>query len=133
MITGDQLKLDDHVMITNKIDQRRSQHAASAKYKARGKVTEKLPVVNIGDIVYLYIDRSKSRSRDKYLVTEVEGQYAWVQKMVGKSLRSRKYRVNLVDIINVPTKPIYSAEFWRKSKSKSEDITADLKPVPTGS
>ena len=75
----------------------------------------------------------KSRSREKYLVTEVEGQHAWVQKMIGKCLRARKYRVKLVDVIIVPTKPIYSAEFWRKSKFESKDTIPKSKPASTKS
>ena len=81
---------------------------SSAKYKGRGKTSELKPVVSVGEIVYLYVDRSKSKTRDKYLVIKVEGDFAIVQKFVGNQLRARKYRVRKSDIITVSSEPIAS-------------------------
>ena len=102
MMTGDQIIMKDEDLIKGKIEQRLSNHDASEKYKSRGKNEEKPPHVNIGDIVYLWIDRSKSKSRDRYLVLQLDDDgYIQVQKFTGSQLRSRKYRVKLSDIYSV--------------------------------
>ena len=106
MTSGTQLKLDDDSLIKSKIETRISHHESSSKYKGRGKTSEKLPDVKVGDIVYLYIDRNKSKSRDKYLVVNINAEYAYVQKFVGKQLRAREYKVRISDIITVQSDPI---------------------------
>lgn len=103
MSTGDTLKLNDTDLINNKVGQRVKQHASSAKYKARGDTNIKTVAVKKGDIVYLYSDRNKSRSRDKYLVVGVGEDHAFVQKFTGNQLRSRQYRVKRTDLITVPS------------------------------
>ena len=71
MTSGNPLSIDDKKLIQEKYQQRQSHHAASAKYKARGKTEVQSPEVNVGDVVYLYSDRSKLKSRDKYLIVEL--------------------------------------------------------------
>ena len=66
MISCDKLNLDDAELIKDKINHRSEGHLPSAKYKARGKTVEPFCDAQVGDIVYLYVDKSKSRGRQIY-------------------------------------------------------------------
>lgn len=54
-----------------------------------------------GDLVYLYGDRNKSRARDRYLVSSVDGSWCNSQKFTGTKLRRTSYRVRLADCYKV--------------------------------
>ena len=148
MTTGNQIQFSDEAIVSDKINQRLSQHESSAKYKARGKTTEVIPAVEVGDIVYIWQDRNKSKSRDRYLVVEIDkDRYLQVQKFTGNQIRARKYRVKPSDVYSIqsdssqmppspspslpaqperqPVKaqiPVRSREFKRR-KNKPERIT----------
>ena len=132
MISGNKLELDDTELIKDKINHRSESHLPSAKYKARGKTVEKIPNVQVGDIVYLYVDRTKSRSRDKYIIVEISDNYAQVQKLLDKQIRARKYRVKLTELITVQTYPVYSAEYWRKPTPQHQpySVVSDMHDPP---
>jgi hypothetical protein len=101
MHTGEQLPVRDIEVIRSKAASRIQGHLPSAKYKARGSVESNLASTSPGDIVYLYQDRDKTRSRDKYIVIHSDKQMSKVQKFVGSQLRSKVYEVNNADIIRV--------------------------------
>lgn len=105
MSTGSQLSISDKELIDEKVAERRKSHLASAKYKARGKDTVILPDVKIGDVVFLYSDRSKLKEREKYLVVKIDEDYALVQKFTSQQLRAKRYRVKMSDIITVKSYP----------------------------
>ena len=128
MITCDKLNLDDKELVKDKIKSRIESHLPSAKCKAQGKVTEKIPNVEVGEIVYLIVDRDKSRSRDKYIIVQLDEEYAQVQKFTGKQLRARKYRVRLSELITVKTQP-KSAESVKREIEASEPMISELKEV----
>ena len=59
------------------------------------------PSVAIGDLVHLYCDRNKSRVRDRYLVTSIDGAWCYVRKFVGSQLRSTTYRIKKAECYKV--------------------------------
>ena len=101
MFTGDQLPIDDLEAIRRKASSREKGHMPSAKYQARGSVADKSVYTSVGDIVYLYQDRDKVKSRSRYIVTQVAGNKSHIQKFAGSQLRSRVYVVDNADIIKV--------------------------------
>ena len=101
MHTGAQLPIKDIEFIRAKAASRIKGHLPSAKYKARGSVHNNATPTAPGDIVYLYQDRDKTRSRDKYIVIHADNQRSQVQKFVGSQLRSKIYEVNNADIIKI--------------------------------
>ena len=103
MSTGDKLSLDDSSLIDDKVDHRMKHHTSSAKSKAKGSTEVFLASCKRGDLVYIYSDRDKCRSRDKYLVVGLDKDCAIVQKLTGSQFRARRYRVKLSNIITVPT------------------------------
>lgn len=123
MMTGDQLSFQDKQLILSKQTERESHHEASAKFKARGKNQKPLPIIKVGEVVYLFSDRSKLHTRDKYLVTEIDDDYAYVQKFSGSQYRGRIYKVKKSDIISVPHSQDVEIE---PDKSKSSPNETDL-------
>ena len=73
--------------------------------KAKAPVTKNRPAehITVGDLVYLYSDRNKTRARDRYLVVEVTGSFCNIRKFVGSQLRSTSYRVKTSDCYRVPS------------------------------
>lgn len=136
MSTGEALKLDDSELIKEKVSQRVQHHTPSSKYKARGNTNVKIATCKKGDIVYLFSDREKSKSRDKYLVVEVDENYAHVQKFTGNQFRARRYRVKLTDIITVSQGQITPKEAASEvspslTPSRSQRPNCDSKPCNT--
>ena len=126
MATGTQLTIKDEDLINLKYSQRCSQHEASAKYKARGKIEVELPKVEVGQLIYLYSDRSKLRSRDKYLVTKSAQESLSVQKFTGNQFRKREYKVKWSDVIAVPKEELVTDSLDLKV-SKQEQSLPEMK------
>ena len=101
MNTGEQIPISDRKLVTQKYEQRCENHQPSALYKSRGKGYVSPPEVAVGDLVYLYQDRDKTRARDKYLVTGVQDTNISIRKFTGNQLRAKEYTVQSSDIIKV--------------------------------
>ena len=127
MMTGGQLKMSDKQLISDKVEQRIGNHQASAKYRARGDTTTSNPVLKTGDIIYIYSDRKKTGSREKYLVLKVEELEIIVQKFAGNQLRAKQYRVKKSDVITVSTEPI---QLKLHESDDSESESENIPPVP---
>ena len=99
MNSGEPLTVDDESLIHLKYEQRTGNHKPSAKYRARGKDPEPYPDVKVGEIIHIYSDRSKLKSRDQYIVTTVNDHTVNVQKLIGNQFRGRVYKVKRSDVI----------------------------------
>ena len=69
--------------------------------------------IYVGDLVYLRTERSKTKSRPRYLVCNIEGEWCNIRKFIGSQLRSNSYRVRRSDCLKVrsdipplPTRPL---------------------------
>ena len=69
-----QFPLSDYDPISQQQSLRKTNHP-SEKSKVPLAQMASSPSAAIGDLVYLYCDRNKSRWRDRYLVTSIDG--AW--------------------------------------------------------
>ncbi len=72
-VTGEQLPINDRQIILQPQFSREQNHAASTKSKSHGKLNGRTPDIQTGDLVYLIMDRDKTRARDKYLAVGVSG------------------------------------------------------------
>ena len=102
MYSGDQISINIPKLSESKYTDRVKQHLPSAKYKSRGHIIESPAQVSIGDIVYLVQDRDKTRSRPKYMVSEICDNECFVRKFTHNQFRGKLYRVRLSDLISVP-------------------------------
>lgn len=114
--SGEQLPLSDRRIIHERVQQRIASHASSEKYKARGQTTPIYPKVKIGDLVYIHNDRDKTKFRDRYIVISIAHPYCFVQKFVGRQLRSHRYRVHLSNIY-----PVISSIIMENFKELNND------------
>lgn len=97
-----QIPISDYDMLTQQHEHRLYNHKSSESSKApRGKLPTE-PTVNVGDLVYLYSDRSKLQARSRYLVTSVDHPWCYIRKFIGSQLRKTSYKVKLSECYRVP-------------------------------
>ncbi|KAL2096322.1 hypothetical protein ACEWY4_008470 [Coilia grayii] len=97
----EQLPVDDRALIMLQHSQRVTNHPFSAKSKAPLGRPSTLASVHPGDLVYLYADRNKSKTRSRYLVISVDGAWCNIKKFAGSQLRQTSYRVRVADCYKV--------------------------------
>ena len=101
--TNEQLPLNDYRIIREQHELRNANHEQSrqSKYpRGRGSVHTQQHI-DTGDIVYLYSDKSKLRSRCRYLVVSREGDWLNISKFTGTQLRATSYRVKRTECYKV--------------------------------
>ena len=98
----EQLPMVDRDIILNQNLARETNHAHSEKSKCYNSDARKMDVVCVGDIVYLYADKSKHTSRQRYIVVPIDGEWCFIKKFVGSQLRSSSYKVKLSECFRVP-------------------------------
>ncbi|CAB4040431.1 Hypothetical predicted protein, partial [Paramuricea clavata] len=119
--SNEQIPLQDQDIIMKQNEQRTSNHAHSEKSKAPVAEFRTPERITVGDLVYLYSDRNKTRARDRYLVVEVKGPFCNVKKFVGSQLRNTSYHVKISECYRVPSELKRS----RQSTPNDEDSSAD--------
>ena len=100
--TNEQLPINDFERICEQHTQREQNHVYSERSKCPHSTAKDHQEINIGDIVYLYVDKSKHQSRPRYLVVSIDGEWCMVRKFVGNTLRQLSYRVKRSECFKVP-------------------------------
>ena len=100
-------------------------HPQSEKSKAPVAKTRPADRIAVGDLVYFYSDRNKTRARDRYLVVEIDGAFCNVRKFAGSQLRSTSYRVKTSECYRVPSEV---ADFRPSAFNDDADSSADEAP-----
>ena len=90
-----QIPLSDHEIILKQHDTRLTNHPYSEKAKNMHGHKPSNNRLQIGDLVYLYCDRDKSRGRDRYIIVGVDGIWGHIKKFTGSQLRASSYKVKL--------------------------------------
>ena len=123
--TSEQIPITDKDVITKQHNKRLSNHGPSVKSKAPSRPPPSPDLdIQIGDLVYLRTERSKTHSRSRYLVCNIEGEWCNIRKFVGSQLRSSSYRVRRSDCLKVPSdcSPLPG---WQSRPSESTSDDAD--------
>ncbi|CAG2237082.1 unnamed protein product [Mytilus edulis] len=119
----------------------RAQHEARNKNHKFSEISKcsrpsrPIPDITIGDLVYFYTDRSKTQSRDRYLVVARDGEWCFIKKFSGNQLRASSYIVKLsecykvLNTISVQRNPRYSQKVYNQ-ESDSDDHDKDSLPGP---
>ena len=130
--SNQQIPLHDHNLIVQQHEQRIANHRDSEKAKA--PIAKSCPAehIAVGDLVYLYSDRNKTRAHDRYLVVEVTSSFCNIRKFVGSQLRSTSYRVKTPDCYRVPSEVAdYRQSAINDDADSSSDEAPPAKPVPS--
>ena len=100
--TNVQIPFSDLQVVRQQHSLRLGNHPASERSKAHGCSPRRAMPVQVGDLVYITSDGSKTHARNRYLVVSVDGLWCNVRKFTGSQLRSTSYRVKLSECYRVP-------------------------------
>lgn len=123
--SNQQLPLQDQDIIMR-------QHERIANPKAPEPRAKNQPAdrLALGDLIYLYSDRSKSRALDRYLVVEISGSFYNVRKFVGSQLRSTSYRMKKAEFYRVASEVThFHPPAFQDNAGSSSDETSPTKLV----
>ena len=99
---GEQLPINDRDIISSKYLSRVSNHPSSERSKCPPLRLAQRTKVKPGDLVYILSDRDKTRSRNRYLVSSVDGIWCYIRKFSGAQLRQAPYKVKVTECYKVP-------------------------------
>ena len=133
--TQEQLPLDDRETIINQQKAREINHSYSEQSKNPTQSLRRTPQLKVGDLVYLPLDRDKTKPRHRYLVVSLEKAWCLIRKFTGNQLRASPYKVRISDCHLVPQhvvpRHLPNATTHRPNESDSEeDIPGSTPPVP---
>ena len=126
--TNEQLPLNDYRIIREQHALRNANHEQSEQSKSpRGRGSMPTPQhIDTGDIVYLYSDKSKLRSRCRYLVVSTDGDWIHISKFAGNQLRATSYRVKRTECYKVIAETGHDLPM----SYQYDDVTPADNPVP---
>ena len=131
--TNEQIPLSDHQQIPMKQKKRQTNHSYSEISKGgRSPFSPTVPPLQVGDLVYLYSDRDKSRARDRYIIVSIDGEWCFIKKFTGSQLRSTSYKVKLAECYVVAqTSPLTKTPSLPSSHDDEEydNACSDSSPV----
>ena len=122
--SNNQLPLADDHLIALQHKQRLSNHSYSECSKAPVQQRRPIPLIDVGDHVYLHSELKKSRARDCYLVVAIAPPFCDIKKFIGSQLRSFLYHVKLAECFKVPSDladPICVPHALYRPESDDED------------
>ena len=100
--THEQLPISDRENLLRQHTLSKLNHTSSEKPKHKRGKTANSYNVDVGDLVYLYSDRDKSRARSRYLVVSIDGEWFFIKKFSRNQLRSSSYKVTREEGYLVP-------------------------------
>ena len=100
--THEQMPVSDRETLMRQHHLRTQNHYSSEQSKYKSKKATTPYSIDVGDIVYLYSDRDKSKARSRYLVVSVDGEWCFIKKFSGNQLRSSSYKVKGEECYLVP-------------------------------
>ena len=116
-----QLPFNDMDLIKQQHESRTTNHPYSVRSKG-GTNNIRQQSISVGDIVYLYHDKSKGAARPRYIVALVDGSWCFLRKFTGSQLREVCLKVKLTDCYKVPVyKPDYMIPRPQLHNSHSDD------------
>ena len=101
--TGTKLVVDGNEISDRQDKMRKRNHDPSAYSKSSSKKKAVDADVKIGDLVFIKSEGSKHKPRERYIIINIAGRKATLQKMNATKFCSRKYEVDLNKIFPVVT------------------------------
>ncbi|KAK3103246.1 hypothetical protein FSP39_017793 [Pinctada imbricata] len=59
-------------------------------------------LISVGDLVYLYSDKEKTKARPRYIVVNTNDDWCYIKKFIGNQLRSSSYKIKQSECYRVP-------------------------------
>ena len=98
-------------------ESRNINHGFSETSKCR-KPPRTVQEISVGDLVYLYTDKSKTQSWSRHLVASVDGEWCLISKLSGSQLRASSYKVKLTECYKIP---VAAAPHQNKANTSKDD------------
>ena len=127
--TNAQIPFSDLQVVRQQQSLRLRNHPTSERSKAPGCCPRPATPVQVGDLVYITSDGSKTSARNRYLVVSVDGLWCNVRKFTGSQLRSTSYRVKLSECYRVPDLTETTSNLSRHYSSASYPEDTDEEPL----
>ena len=100
--TAKQLDFIDNDLAIEQSNIRQDNQASSAKSKAKGgKPSVPASGVQVGSLVYIKEEGDKTRARDRYMVTKLDGNMCTVMKLHKSKFQKKEYEVKLTEVFPV--------------------------------
>jgi hypothetical protein len=112
-----QLPISDMNVIRAQQESRDINHGFSETSKCK-KPPRTVQDISVGDLVYLYTDKSKTQSRSQYLVVSVDGEWCLIKTFSGSQLRASSYKVKLTECYKIP---VAAAPYQNKANTSNDD------------
>lgn len=128
--THDQIPLSDREIIIQQYRNRVQNHPHSEASKRKSQKILKSDSITVGDLVYLYGDRDKSCARNRYLVVSVDGEWCFVKKFVGNTLRASSYKVKISECYRVPADNMLTDHRFSLDSYESDDESEAVPTIP---
>ena len=129
-ISGQQLNIDDSVLLQQQTSTRLNNQASSAKYKAKGGPLAMPAAVSVGSLVFIKNDGGKTRARERYLVVRIVGSNCILKKLLGSTLRNKEYNLKLTEVYPVLPNTLQN-DNYRKGLDTSSDEEAEEEDPPS--
>jgi len=123
--------LTDLQLIRQQHSSRLSNHPASESSKAPGCSPRAPATVQVGDLVYITSDASKTRAHDRYLVVSIDGSWCNVRKFAGSQLRSTSYRIKLSECYRIPCQIEPTPNLSRRYSPDADENIDEEPAVPS--
>ena len=101
--SNQQIPVCDRELIIKQHEAKLKNHPHSEKSKAPLKEYRIESVLDVGDLVYLYNDKDKTKARDRYIVVRTDNEWIYIRKFTGKQLRNASYKVKRTECYKVPS------------------------------
>ena len=121
---GTQLPFLDQDLANQQERIRERNRKSSSKHKSKGGPPAKRAEIDIGSLVYIKREGDKTKSKEKYIVTNVRDDMCQVQKFVKDQLRSRRYDVLLTEIVPISSDMLYDDRRF-PVRGLEEDVSDD--------
>ena len=118
--TSKQLDFVDTDLAAKQTEIRIDNQSSSARSKAKGGKASTPALVEIGSLVYIKHEGDKTRARDRYIITKVDGNMCTVMKLHKSKLQKKEYSVKLTEVFPV-TSTIHLSENYARGLDSSDD------------
>ena len=122
----EQLPISDRENFLHQHTLSKLNHMSNEKSKHKSGKTANSYNVDVGDLVYRYSDRDKSRARSRYLIVSIDGKWCFIKKFSWNQLRSSSYKVKRDECYLVPNDYSSSSHSQIKTDYSTDDKDNDI-------
>ena len=102
-LTRDQLNFSDKLLAESQHKERVASHGPSSRSHARTTRKPDHNHLSVGDLIYIKGDGDKHSARDAYIVTSLDDDYLYAQKLRGYQFRSKLYTLKYSEVFRIPS------------------------------